>query len=51
MEVTVTLAKPVLCGTELNVAQSAIPAGILPEMCYPLVQGVAGAVGDAFRRT
>jgi uncharacterized protein YndB with AHSA1/START domain len=33
MEVTVTL-KPVLCGTELNVAQSGIPAGIPLEMCY-----------------
>jgi uncharacterized protein YndB with AHSA1/START domain len=33
MEVTLTL-KPVLCGTELNVAQSGIPAGIPLEMCY-----------------
>jgi uncharacterized protein YndB with AHSA1/START domain len=33
MEVTVTF-KPVLCGTELNVAQSGIPAGIPLEMCY-----------------
>jgi uncharacterized protein YndB with AHSA1/START domain len=33
MEVTVTL-KPVLCGTELNIAQSGIPEGIPLELCY-----------------
>lgn len=33
MEVTVTL-KPVLCGTELHVTQSGIPAMIPVEMCY-----------------
>nr|WP_295078734.1 SRPBCC family protein [uncultured Roseateles sp.] len=33
MEVLVTL-KPVMCGTELNIAQSGIPAMIPLEMCY-----------------
>ena len=33
MTVTVTL-KPVLCGTEVNIEQSGIPAMIPPEMCY-----------------
>jgi uncharacterized protein YndB with AHSA1/START domain len=33
MEVTVTLT-PVLCGTELHITQSGIPAGIPLEMCY-----------------
>lgn len=33
MEVTVTL-KPVLCGTELNVAQAGIPEAVPLEMCY-----------------
>ena len=33
MEVTVSL-RPVLCGTELNVTQSGIPAAIPLEMCY-----------------
>jgi uncharacterized protein YndB with AHSA1/START domain len=33
MEVTVSF-KPVLCGTELNVAQSGIPEVIPLEMCY-----------------
>lgn len=33
LEVTVSL-KPVLCGTELSVAQSGIPAAIPLEMCY-----------------
>ncbi len=33
MEVTVTL-RPVVCGTELSVVQSGIPAAIPVEMCY-----------------
>lgn len=33
MEVTVAL-KPVLCGTELHITQSGIPAMIPVEMCY-----------------
>lgn len=33
MEVLVTL-KPVMCGTELSIAQSGIPAMIPLEMCY-----------------
>jgi len=33
LEVTVSL-KPVLCGTELNVAQAGIPDAIPLEMCY-----------------
>ena len=33
LEVTVAL-KPVLCGTELSIAQSGIPAAIPLEMCY-----------------
>ncbi|HWT54442.1 MAG TPA: SRPBCC family protein [Rhodocyclaceae bacterium] len=33
MIVTVTL-KPVLCGTEINIEQSGIPAQIPAEMCY-----------------
>jgi hypothetical protein len=33
IEVTVTLT-PVLCGTELSVAQSGIPEAIPLEMCY-----------------
>ena len=33
MEVTVSL-QPVLCGTELHVTQSGIPAAIPLEMCY-----------------
>jgi uncharacterized protein YndB with AHSA1/START domain len=33
MTVTVTL-KPVLCGTEVNIEQSGIPAAIPAEMCY-----------------
>lgn len=33
IEVTVTL-KPVLCGTELNIAQTGIPEAIPLEMCY-----------------
>ena len=33
MEVTVSLT-PVLCGTELNITQSGIPAAIPLEMCY-----------------
>ena len=33
MEVVVTL-RPVVCGTEVNVVQSGIPAMIPPEMCY-----------------
>jgi Activator of Hsp90 ATPase homolog 1-like protein len=33
MEVTVSL-RPVLCGTELNVTQSGIPAATALEMCY-----------------
>ena len=34
-EMTVTVAlKKVLCGTEVNIEQSGIPAMIPPEMCY-----------------
>ncbi len=33
MEVTVSL-KPVLCGTELNIAQAGIPEVVPLEMCY-----------------
>jgi uncharacterized protein YndB with AHSA1/START domain len=33
MQVTVTL-KPVLCGTELSIEQSGVPAVIPAEMCY-----------------
>lgn len=33
LEVTVSL-KPVLCGTELSIAQAGIPAAIPLEMCY-----------------
>ena len=33
LEVTVSL-KPVLCGTELNIAQTGIPEAIPLEMCY-----------------
>jgi uncharacterized protein YndB with AHSA1/START domain len=33
LEVTVTLT-PVVCGTELNITQSGIPAAIPLEMCY-----------------
>ena len=33
MQVTVTL-KPVVCGTEINIEQAGIPAGIPLEMCY-----------------
>jgi uncharacterized protein YndB with AHSA1/START domain len=33
IEVTVTL-KPVLCGTELHIAQAGIPDAIPLEMCY-----------------
>jgi uncharacterized protein YndB with AHSA1/START domain len=33
MEVTITL-KPVLCGTEINITQSGLPAVIPVEMCY-----------------
>ena len=33
MQVTVLL-RPVLCGTEINIEQSGIPAVIPPEMCY-----------------
>jgi uncharacterized protein YndB with AHSA1/START domain len=33
MQVTVLL-RPVLCGTEINIEQSGIPAIIPPEMCY-----------------
>jgi len=33
MEVTVSL-KPVVCGTELSIAQAGIPAAIPLEMCY-----------------
>jgi uncharacterized protein YndB with AHSA1/START domain len=33
MQVTVTLKK-VLCGTEVNIEQSGVPAVIPPEMCY-----------------
>jgi hypothetical protein len=33
MEVSVSL-KPVLCGTEISIAQAGIPAAIPLEMCY-----------------
>ena len=33
MEVTVTL-KAVICGTDIQIAQSGIPESIPPEMCY-----------------
>lgn len=32
--VTSVTFKPVLCGTEIHIAQSGIPAAIPPEMCY-----------------